>query len=214
MWTHQSVLEADIDAQVVEYHSQEEMIPGPSATGHVSDEVDSTDDPAESSSLLQSLPHLLHCSIQHHHILDCSHHDQTFPSSRKEMSDHDESNLECDDVGWSSEADMANYEADSEDSEAAIDSEDSEADNVEEGIETRDVHDLETEATCDISTTHGLYEGPLISTKATLALLTQLAQRYRLSKSALSDFMKVISVLLPQQPDVLKSGFHFNKALS
>ncbi|XP_062511672.1 uncharacterized protein LOC134187542 isoform X2 [Corticium candelabrum] len=108
---------------------------------------------------------------------------------------------------------MANYGADSADSEAAIDSADSEADNVEEGIETRDVHDLETEAACDISTTHGLYEGSLISTKATLALLTQLAQRHRLSKSALCDFMKVISVLLPQQPDVLKSGFHFNKAV-
>ena len=46
----------------------------------------------------------LKCDGDHHHILDCFHHE--------EMSNHNKSNLECYDVGWSSEADLTNSEAD------------------------------------------------------------------------------------------------------
>ena len=67
--------ETDVVAQVVKYHNQEKMISRLAAIGHVSDEVNSIDDLAESSSLLQSLSNLLHCSIQRHNILDCSYYD-------------------------------------------------------------------------------------------------------------------------------------------
>ena len=61
---------------------------------------------------------------------------------------------------------------------------------------------------------HELYTGSPVSTTATLSLLSKLIDRYSLSKRAVSDMLRVVSALLPVQPDVLRSRYLFEKAMS
>ena len=71
----------------------------------------------------------------------------------------------------------------------------------------------ENEAVSAVSE-HKLYTGSPVSTTATLSLLSKLIDRHSLSKRAVSDILRVVSALLPEQPDVLRSTYLFEKALS
>ena len=179
-----------------------------SASVIVSDELNSTDIPSGNilvESSVEELSDYDNSDVEHDDGELISESDVLdgnilVESSMEELTDHDDSDLEHDDRYFSSESDVA----------------DSKAGDVEEfeEIETEDESEEWLTISASESSTTELYEGSPISTKASLALLTELAQRHGFSKNALSDVLKVVSAHLPQQPDVLKSRFLFDNAVS